>query len=245
MARILAQHGIEQFVHFWLSKFRNDAGIRRERRYMEKAIKQLQFFLNPPCCVDPDSTIEFRRLDNDLTRFIAAQIAQGAFDRRKWKKSLQRAIDALQARLDGCCDDSETILWEEDTLSDNSTYYDPILDLEIPDGVTFYFEASFDIFGQPAFGGTIDAYLSDENSLTTWTFTSVVGSGGGSSTGWTATAGEPTTNLTVTMAGSVTNTSGVTQTIRVNGRFTVPYFGQTSPTTMIAGSTFRYSTSPL
>jgi hypothetical protein len=103
MARILAQHGIEQFVYFWLNKFRNDAEIRRERRYMEKAIKQLEFFLNPPCCVDPDATIEFRRLDNDLTRFIAAQIAQGAFDRRKWKKSLERAIDALQLRLDGCC----------------------------------------------------------------------------------------------------------------------------------------------
>lgn len=104
MARILAQHGIEQFVYLWLSKFRNDANIRRERRYMEKAVKQLQFFLDPPCCIDPNATIEYRRLDNDLTRFIAAQIAQGAFDRRKWKKSLERAILALNNKLeDPCC----------------------------------------------------------------------------------------------------------------------------------------------
>lgn len=103
MARILAQHGIEQFVSFWISKFRNSNELRQEKRYVEKAIKQIEFFLNPPCCVDPEATIEFRRLDNDLTRFISAQIAQEAFDRRKWKKSLQRAINALKALLDGCC----------------------------------------------------------------------------------------------------------------------------------------------
>lgn len=103
MARVLAKHGIEQFVIFWISKFRNDANIRSQRKFIEKAIKQISFFLNPPCCIDPEATIEFRRLDNDLTRFITAQLAN-KLDKRKWKKSLERAKTALENLLvDPCC----------------------------------------------------------------------------------------------------------------------------------------------
>lgn len=103
MARVLAQHGIEQFVLLWISKFRNKANIRSQRKFIEKAIKQISFFLNPPCCLDPEATIEFRRLDNDLTRFIAATLAN-KLDKRKWRKSLERAKLALENLLiDPCC----------------------------------------------------------------------------------------------------------------------------------------------
>jgi hypothetical protein len=102
MARVLAQHGIEQFIYAWLARFRNTSDTRKYKKYMEKAVKQLEFFLNPPCCVDPEATIEFRRLDNDLTRFIAAQLAL-SLDRRKWKKSLERAILAINNIIDDHC----------------------------------------------------------------------------------------------------------------------------------------------
>jgi hypothetical protein len=123
MARVLAQHGIEQFVYAWLNRFRNVSETRKYKRYLEKAVKQLQFFLNPPCCLDPEATIEFRRLDNDLTRFIAAQLAL-SLDRRKWRKSLERAITALNNIInDPCCEEMEVTF---NFFSDGFDTTDPI-----------------------------------------------------------------------------------------------------------------------
>lgn len=113
MSRILAQHGIEQFVYSWLSKFRNASDLRNVKKYMEKAVQQIQFFLDPPCCDDPNASVDYRRLDNDLTRFISAQLAQANFDRRKWRKSLERTISALNNKIaDPCCQSFVSISYE-------------------------------------------------------------------------------------------------------------------------------------
>lgn len=112
MSRILAKHSIEAFVKVYLSKFVKTNNLRKERRFIEKAIKQIEFFLNPPCCLDPDASITYSRLDNDLTRYINAQFTVESFDRRKWRKSLERAKLALYNSINNpCCLVTIDIQW--------------------------------------------------------------------------------------------------------------------------------------
>jgi hypothetical protein len=104
MARKLSESNIEQFTKAFLSKFRNANQRRAVRPFVEKAIKQIDFFLNPPCCDDPEASIEFSRRNNSLTQYISA-ILNNKVDRRKWGKSLQRTKDFLyQFLAPACCD---------------------------------------------------------------------------------------------------------------------------------------------
>lgn len=97
--------GIESFVKFYLAKLKNVNNLRIERRFMDKAIQQIDFFLNSPCCDDPDTVIEFSRFNNELTRYIAAQFKTESFEKRRYRKSLVRARKALNDFLNRpCCD---------------------------------------------------------------------------------------------------------------------------------------------
>jgi hypothetical protein len=115
-----AKHGIESMVLVYLNKYRYANDIRSQRRFMEKALRQLQFFLNSPCCDDPEAVVEYSRLDNPLTIYIAAQLAVPTFDRRRWRKSLERAIRAIQKKLnDPCCCVDAVITSLPDTVSNS------------------------------------------------------------------------------------------------------------------------------
>jgi hypothetical protein len=103
MARVLAQSNIEQFTKAFLSKFRNANEKRSIRPYVQKAIVQINFFLDPPCCDDPEASVTFARRNNSFTQYIAA-ILNNEFDRRKWRKSLIRTVTFLREFLvDPCC----------------------------------------------------------------------------------------------------------------------------------------------
>lgn len=104
MARTLNQSNIEQFVDSYLSKYRNANNKRSIRKFVEKAIKQINFFLNNPCCdEDAETTIEYSRSDNEMTRYITA-IFNNKVDRRRTRKSLLRTRKLLQNFLnDPCC----------------------------------------------------------------------------------------------------------------------------------------------
>jgi len=103
MARKLSESNIEQFVKGYLAKFRNVSEKRELRPFIQKAIKQLNFFLNVPCCLDPETTISFGRRDNALTTYINA-ILNNKMDKRKWRHSLERARDLLSNFIfDPCC----------------------------------------------------------------------------------------------------------------------------------------------
>jgi hypothetical protein len=104
MARKLKEFNIEQLVRAFLSKFRNENEKREVRRFIQKAIKQIDFFLNSPCCDDLDATIQFGRGNNALTTYITA-IFNNKQDKRKWKHSLQRTRDLLFNFIEHpCCD---------------------------------------------------------------------------------------------------------------------------------------------
>lgn len=96
------QSNIEQFVRFYLSKFRNSTEHRGEKIYIEKAIAQIDFFLDEPCCLDPEASITFARRDNSLTRYLTS-IFNNKFDKRKHRKSLLRAKKLLQNFLGLLC----------------------------------------------------------------------------------------------------------------------------------------------
>ncbi len=95
---------VEQFVDAYLSKFDKVNKLRGERKYIIKAIKIIEFFLDSPCCDDPDATISFSRLNNQMTNFIKANLIKEIFDRRKFRKSLERTLKQLRAVIyDPCC----------------------------------------------------------------------------------------------------------------------------------------------
>lgn len=105
----LRQSGIEQFVIGYLAKFRHVTNKRSKRRFIQKAISLIGFYLDRPCCVDGEVSISYSRFNDDLTRYVANTL-NGPFDRRRYKKSLERARNLLENFLnDPCCVDNELI----------------------------------------------------------------------------------------------------------------------------------------
>lgn len=103
MARVLRRSNIEMFVEAWLKKLRNVSNKRSERKYVEKAITLLTAYNTQACCEDIPEPMEFARQDNDLTEYIKKTLG-GSFDRRKYRQSLDRAIEQLTFFLeDPCC----------------------------------------------------------------------------------------------------------------------------------------------
>lgn len=103
------QSNIEQFVENSLKKFRNANEKRAVRPFIEKAIKQIDFFLDATCCENPEDSIEFSRRNNAITNYISA-IFSNQFDKRKYRKSLLRTKKLLQSFLDPfCCIEGEEI----------------------------------------------------------------------------------------------------------------------------------------
>lgn len=94
--------GIESFVEGYLAKFRNSSEKRKVRPYVEKAVIQLSSFLNSPCCDDPNAVVAHGRRSDGLNQYINA-VLNNKFNRRKYGKSLDRAITLLNNFLTPPC----------------------------------------------------------------------------------------------------------------------------------------------
>lgn len=188
MPRKLQESNIEQFVRAFLSKFRHVNEKREVRPFIEKAIAQIDFFLNPPCCENPDATITFARRNNALTTYIHA-ILNNKFDKRKWRRSLLRARTLLFNFInDPCCHEILVLLDGLRLTSDNALTdefalgpYTPLVDVTVTSFKMANAETHYIIsvvvpkLGGPdspsdyAIGGTAGATFVGETDLgTTW-----------------------------------------------------------------------------
>jgi hypothetical protein len=94
--------GIESFVEGYLAKYRNSNNKRAVRRFVEKAIIQINSFINPPCCDDPDAVTGHGRRSDGLNMYLHATL-DNKFNRRKYGKSLDRTLTLLNNFLNPPC----------------------------------------------------------------------------------------------------------------------------------------------
>lgn len=105
MARIISQSQLELFTTAYLKRIRNKGVLRRERKFIKKAISMLiAITADSPCCTDAFAVIDlYTPYDNTLTN--AVRTLTIGINRRKWGKSIQRILDLLNNTLnDPCCD---------------------------------------------------------------------------------------------------------------------------------------------
>lgn len=101
MARVSRKSGVEEFVDAYLTKITSV----NKRRYLQSLIKGSKLILDvlKPACCTPVTEIIIGSRENDFTNTIRALLI--GIDRRKWRKSLQNAVDKINNVVnDPCCD---------------------------------------------------------------------------------------------------------------------------------------------
>lgn len=98
MARYLRQSSIEMYVDAYLSKLTNTNNLRKERPFIDKAIKMIDFFFDKPCCDDPvnevQSVIATGGSAGDFTLIFSGQTTAAiAYDADA--AAVQAALEAL------------------------------------------------------------------------------------------------------------------------------------------------------
>jgi len=108
MPRRISQSQLELFVIAYLKRIRAKSTLRRERKFIIKAIAMIiAITADSPCCQeDPEPVLFGTPNDNTLTNTIRTLIS--GIDRRKHGKSIQRTLLLLNQYLYECCVNSIT-----------------------------------------------------------------------------------------------------------------------------------------
>lgn len=139
MPRRIKQSQLELFVIAYLKRIRSKAVLRRERKYIQKAISMIiAITSDSPCCTDPNGSIDLSTpYDNTLTNTIRVLI--NGVDRRKWKQSIERVLQLLNDQLnDPCCTTTVTFRFYDENISLSSLNVK--FQIFLPDGVTLVYE---------------------------------------------------------------------------------------------------------
>lgn len=113
---------IEQYTEAYITKIKGGNKLRSERKYLQKTLNIIEFYLGAPCCEQNDSepgSVEFSRLDNSLTVFVKNNL-NDAFAKRKYRKSLERTQRLIrQTLINYCCDPFEiTVTFNQEQEDD-------------------------------------------------------------------------------------------------------------------------------